>query len=179
MLLPLLVVGVAALVVVVVRVFWHRVRKLWEHAKRGGAILSDPRAYLTRVVAPELAGFACKSAVIAVFLAAYSIPVSFHGVMFVGASNSIANLASVTPGGVGVNQTLNVAALHGDASAKSAAAYSIGHQLLTTAWNVLLAVGLVAGVFGWAGGRRLLTGSYSEARDKVTEMRTDGNSDGL
>ena len=46
---------------------------------------------------------------IAVFLAAYGIPVSFHVVMQVVGGNSIANVASVTPGGVGVNQAFNVA----------------------------------------------------------------------
>jgi hypothetical protein len=84
----------------------------------------------------------------------------------------------VTPGGVGVNQTLNVAALHGDASARTAAAYSIGHQLLTSAWNVVVAVALVAFVFGWAGGRRLLTTSYEEAREKVTELHEHPSPEG-
>jgi uncharacterized membrane protein YbhN (UPF0104 family) len=166
----LIVVGTLLLLAVLAHVFWERLEKLWHQAKQGGAILSQPREYALRVVAPELAGFACKLAVVAVFLAAYGIPVSLHGVMFVGASNSIANLASVTPGGVGVNQTLNVAALHGDASARTAAAYSIGHQLLTSAWNVVVAVALVAFVFGWAGGKQLLTTSYEEAREKVAEL---------
>jgi uncharacterized membrane protein YbhN (UPF0104 family) len=166
----LIVVGTLALLGVLGRIFWEQLEKLWHQAKQGGAILSRPREYGLRVVAPELAGFACKLAVVAVFLAAYGIPVTFHGVMFVGASNSIANLASVTPGGVGVNQTLNVAALHGDASARTAAAYSIGHQLLTSAWNVVVAVALVAFVFGWSGGKRLITSSYEEAREKVAEL---------
>ena len=167
----LIVIGGIVLIALVGRIFWPRLESLWQQAKRGATILSSPRAYLLRVVVPELAGFACKLGVVAVFLAAYGIPVSFHGVMFVGASNSLANFASVTPGGVGVNQTLNVAALHGDASAKNAAAYSIGHQLLTSAWNVVVAVALVAFVFGWSGGRRLLIDSYTEAREKVAEHR--------
>ena len=46
-------------------------------------------------------------------MAAYSIPVSFHSVVAVTASNSISNSVSATPGGAGVNQAFNVAALCG------------------------------------------------------------------
>ena len=47
--------------------------------------------------------------VIGVFLAAYDIPVTFDTLMRVVAGNSIANVTSVTPGGVGVTQAFNVA----------------------------------------------------------------------
>jgi hypothetical protein len=49
--------------------------------------------------------------IIGVFMAAYSIPVTFHTVMSVAGSNSISNTVAVTPGGAGVNQVFNVAAL--------------------------------------------------------------------
>ena len=47
-----------------------------------------------------------------VFLAAYSIPVTFDSVMSVIGSSSAANMASVTPGAVGVTQAANAAALN-------------------------------------------------------------------
>ena len=53
----------------------------------------------------------------AVFLAAYYIPVSFHTLMRICGGNSIANVTSVTPGGAGVNQAFNVASLSGVADA--------------------------------------------------------------
>src|SRR5262245_19734582 len=40
-------VGAVLLIVIVVRVFKRQVRKLWEQAKEGGAILATPRRYFT------------------------------------------------------------------------------------------------------------------------------------
>jgi uncharacterized membrane protein YbhN (UPF0104 family) len=107
--------------------------------------------------------------VIAVFLAAYGIPVTFQSVLFLAGSNSVSGAVSPTPGGVGVNQTLNVAALHGDASSSEAAAYSVGHQLITTSWNILLAIGLVVAAFGWSGGPRLVRRAITQARQHAAE----------
>jgi uncharacterized membrane protein YbhN (UPF0104 family) len=167
--LAVLVPAVIALVVaLVVRAFWHRLRGLWERAKQGGAILSRPRAFALKVVVPEFFSWLCKLAVIAVFLAAYGIPVTFHTVMTVAGGNSLANVVSVTPGGAGVNQAVNSATLtREDVDRETALAYSAGQQLITTAWNVLLAVVLVAFVFGWSGGKSLVASSYHEAKARA------------
>jgi uncharacterized membrane protein YbhN (UPF0104 family) len=106
-----------------------------------------------------------------VFLAGYGITVSFHAVMSVAAGNSIGNTVSVTPGGLGVNQATNVAALDGVTDAATAAAYSLGQQLAITAWNVLFAVVVVLWAFGWAGGRVLVEQSYAGAKVKVAEQK--------
>jgi hypothetical protein len=79
----------------------------------------------------------------AVFLAAYDIPVSFHTLMRICGGNSIANVTSVTPGGAGVTQAFNVASLNGVTDATTATAYSVAQQLVTTAWNIILAIVLV------------------------------------
>lgn len=134
-------------------------------------MLATPRIYATRVLLPELAGYAAKLGVVAVFLAAYHIPVSFDAIMHVVGSSSIANTVSVTPGGVGVNQAANSVALRGVTDATTATAYSLGQQLVTTAWNILVTVVLVAIVFGWRGGKELVETSYGDAREKVSEMR--------
>ena len=57
----------------------------------GGAILGSPRKALTGVFLPELGSYLARLAIIAVFLGAYSIPVTFHNVASVTASNSISN----------------------------------------------------------------------------------------
>jgi uncharacterized membrane protein YbhN (UPF0104 family) len=165
--------GGIALLVIVVRVFWRKLQGLWEKAKEGGAILAHPRAYLVRVVLPSFGAWAAKLGVIAVFLAAYSIPVTFHSIMSVVGSNSIANVTSVTPGGVGVNQALNALALDSYTTSATATAYSITQQLVTTAWNILVAAALVALVFGWQGGKKLVETSYGDARAKASEMQAD------
>ena len=89
----------------------------------------------------------------AVFLAAYDIPVSFDTLMRLCGGNSIANVTSVTPGGAGVNQAFNVASLNGVTDATTATAYSVAQQLVMTAWNIIFAILLVVWVFGWTGGK--------------------------
>jgi uncharacterized membrane protein YbhN (UPF0104 family) len=167
--LAVLVPAVTVVVVVVlVRAFWSRLRGLWDRAKQGGAILSDRRAFSVQVLLPEFGAWLCKLAVIAVFLAAYGIPVTLHTVMTVAGGNSLANVASVTPGGAGVNQAVNAATLtREDVDRETALAYSAGQQLITTAWSVLLAVVLVAIAFGWAGGKALVASSYHEAKERA------------
>ena len=159
--------GVVVIVVVVGRAFWSKLRGLWSKAKEGGEILVHPRSYFLRVFLPELGSWLSKLCVIAVFLAAYSIPVTFHTVMSVVGGNSIANVTSVTPGGAGVNQAFNVASLNGVTDATTATAYSIGQQLFTTAWNIVFASVLLVWVFGWTGGRALVSDSYVKAKEKA------------
>jgi len=168
----IVIIGAAAvLLVILCRVLWRQLKKLWEKAKVGGAILNTPRKYFTRVFAPSLAGWIAKLFVIGIFLAAYKIPVTFHTIMSVVGSNSIANTVSVTPGGVGVNQAMNVAALSDVTDATTATAYSIGQQLITTAWNQVFALALVVWVFGWTGGKALVTESYTGAKEKAVEQK--------
>jgi hypothetical protein len=107
----------------------------------------------------------------AVFLAAYDIPVSFHTLMRIAGGNSIANVTSVTPGGAGVNQAFNVASLNGVTDATTATAYSVAQQLVTTAWNILFAMAMLIWVFGWTGGKELVQTSYSDAKDKAAEQK--------
>jgi hypothetical protein len=85
--------------------------------------------------------------------------------------NSIANTVSVTPGGVGVNQATNVAALNNVTDAATATAYSLGQQLAVTAWNIGFAVVLVIWAFGWVGGKTLVEESYADAKLKLAEQK--------
>jgi uncharacterized membrane protein YbhN (UPF0104 family) len=165
------VVGAVLLIVMLVRIFWRKLRGLWEKAKQGGAILARPREYAVRVLLPSFGAWLAKLAVIAVFLAAYGIAVTFHTVMSVAGGNSIANTVSVTPGGVGVNQATNVAALSGVTDAATATAYSLGQQLAITAWNVAFALVVVTWAFGWTGGKVLVQQSYVDAKERVAEQK--------
>ena len=91
--------------------------------------------------------------------------------MSVVGGNSIANTVSVTPGGVGVNQAANVAALSDVTDAATATAYSLGQQLAITAWNIVFALVLVVWAFGWTGGKLLVEQSYTDAKVKVAEQK--------
>ena len=168
-----LLVGGVLLVALVVHLLWPRIGTWWQQAKTGGQILVHPRLYFPGVVLPEAAAWVAGVGVIAVFLAAYDIPVSVQALVRVVASNSIAGGASVTPGAVGVTQALNVASLSGIASPAQATAYSIAQQLLLTTWSILLAIVLMVRAFGWSGGERLIAETYSEARREEATRKAE------
>jgi uncharacterized membrane protein YbhN (UPF0104 family) len=163
--------GGAFLLYLLARRIWPRVLAWWDDAKEGGAILGHPRKYLVRVFLPSFLAWVASLGVMAVFLAAYDIPVSFHTLMRICGGNSIANVTSVTPGGAGVTQAFNVASLSGVTDATTATAYSVAQQLVTTAWNIILAIVLVVWAFGWSGGKQLVGQSYDEAKQKAAEQQ--------
>ncbi len=170
-LVVLVLVAAIVLLALLARVFWKRLEGLRKQLVSGGAILRQPRRTLTDLVLPELGSYAARLAIVAVFLGAYGIPVSFHNVATVTASNSISNSVSATPGGVGVTQAMNSAALSGSTGASTATAYSIGQQLIISAWDVLFAVIVVSWVFGWTGGKALVESSYQDAKVKSRELK--------
>jgi uncharacterized membrane protein YbhN (UPF0104 family) len=167
--------GIVALLIIVARIFWRQVKKLWLQAKQGGVILSQPRRYMTRAFLPSFVAWLCKLAVVGIFLAAFAIPVTFESIMWVVGSGSLANVASFTPGSIGVTQATNALALktccgvpHSDA-----VDYSTAQQLITTAWNQILAIVLVCWVFGWSGGKQLVGESYADAKEKTNELKAE------
>jgi uncharacterized membrane protein YbhN (UPF0104 family) len=164
-------VGGVVLIYLLIRAFWPRVVKWWGQAKEGGAILAEPRKYLIRVFTPSLIGWVASLGVMAVFLAAYDIPVSFHTLMRICGGNSIANVTSATPGGAGVNQAFNVASLKDVTDPTTATAYSVSQQLVTTAWNIIFAIVLLVWTFGWSGGKELVQTSYAGAKEKAAEQK--------
>jgi uncharacterized membrane protein YbhN (UPF0104 family) len=172
-LFAVIVVGAVVLIVIVGRIFWRQVKKLWSQAKQGGVILSQPKRYLTRVFLPSFLSYVCKYFVVGLFLAAFSIPVTFMSITWVIGSGSLANVVSVTPGGVGITQATNALALGVCCHVPNdtAVAYSIAQQLITTAWNITFAVILTVWVFGWTGGKQLVTSSYAGAKEQVAEQK--------
>ncbi len=122
---------------------------------------------------PPSASWLCKLTVIGIFLAAFAIPVTFESIMWVTGSGSLANVASFTPGAVGITQATNALALDTCCGVAKGVAvdYSTAQQLITTAWNVVVALILVVSVFGWSGGKLLVSQSYSDAKVKVAEQK--------
>jgi uncharacterized membrane protein YbhN (UPF0104 family) len=167
--------GAIFLIAAVVRICWQQTKKLWAQAKRGGVILSEPRRYVSRVLLPSFLSYVCKFVVIGIFLAAFAIPVTFKSVTWVVGSGSLANVASFTPGSVGVTQATNALALDICCNVPRATSvnYSTAQQLITTAWNVLFAVVLVILVFGWTGGTQLVATSYAGAKEQVADRREE------
>jgi len=171
----IVVVGGIVLIAVLVRIFWRQVKKLWAQAKAGGKILAQPRQYLRRVFLPSFLSWLCKLAVIGIFLAAFAIPVTFESIMWVVGSGSLANVASFTPGAVGVTQATNALALKTCCGVANSVAvdYSTAQQLVTTAWNQVVAIVLVVVVFGWTGGKALVGQSYTDAKERTAEAKDE------
>jgi len=170
LLIPLLIVAAVVATYLLIRHFWDRIKGLWEKAKQGGAILARPRDYVVKVLLPSFGSWVAKLIVIAIFLAAYSIPVTFHTVMSVVGGNSLANTVSFTPGGVGITQAVNSVSLSSVTTTENATAYSLGQQLIVTAWNVLFGTVIAIWVFGWTGGKQLVGSSYTGAKEKAAEQ---------
>lgn len=162
-------------IVILARVFWRQVKKLWEKARQGGAILAQPSRYMLRVFLPSFLSWTCGRIVTAIFLAAFALPVTFESIMWVTGSGSLASVTSFTPGAVGVTQATNALALKTccDVAKSQAVDYSTAQQLITTAWNQIVAIVLVIVVFGWAGGKQLVGESYQQAKEKSAEMREE------
>jgi len=165
--------GGAFLLVLLGRIFWRQVKKLWDQAKQGGVILRTPRRYLSRVFLPSFGSWLCKVGVIGIFLAAFAIPVTFESLMWIVGSGSLANVASFTPGAVGVTQATNALALDTccNVPTNTTIAYSTAQQLIVTAWNVIFATVLVIAVFGWTGGKQLVGGAYVDAKQRAADMK--------
>ena len=171
----LIAAGAVVLIVLLARIFWRQLKKLWEKAKQGGVILSRPKEYMLHAFLPSFLSWLCKLTVIGIFLAAFAIPVTFESVMWVTGSGSLANVVSVTPGAVGITQATNALALDTccDVAKSTAVDYSTAQQLITTAWNVLVAIVLTVAVFGWSGGKQLVGDSYTDAKLKVAEQKAE------
>ena len=169
----LIAVGASVLIVAVARVFWRQVKKLWAQAKQGGVILSQPGRYMSRVFLPSFLSYVCKYVVVGIFLAAFAIPVTFESITWIVGSGSLANVVSLTPGSVGITQATNALALDicCNVPKSTAVAYSTGQQLITSAWNILFALLLVVIVFGWTGGKQLVSDSYVDAKEQVAKRK--------
>ena len=88
--------------------------------------------------------------------------------------HGLAVVATLRADGATDNELLLAGLLHdagkGDTGIWPRVAYSLGQQLITTAFNVGFAILLICVVFGWQGGSKLVKDSYSDAKVKKDEM---------
>jgi uncharacterized membrane protein YbhN (UPF0104 family) len=101
-------------------------------------ILHSPARWLRTVVAWQLADWALRLTTIWFMLAAFGINQSLRNVLLVQASQSLATLVPVSPGGVGTEQAFLVYTLRGQAPRSALLAFSVGMRLTLTAVNVAL-----------------------------------------
>jgi uncharacterized membrane protein YbhN (UPF0104 family) len=138
---------------------WAAVRRFhvtWPHAREGAAILATPRAYMSQVLAVEIASYVMRIGVTAAFMRAYGVPTSVENVLLVIAANAVASTFALTPGGVGTQQALATAALRNTASSGAVTAFSLGQQLILAAWDIVFGLIVLWSAIGWTATRRLV-----------------------
>jgi uncharacterized membrane protein YbhN (UPF0104 family) len=160
----LLGVGAVLVVAVVAWLLARRFRDGMAAAQEGAAIVRTPRRYASQVLAVEAASYVARMAVTTTFMYAYDVPVSARSVLLVTAVNSISTTFAATPGGVGTQQALASVALRNYAPAHVVTAFSLGQQLILTAWDVVLGFVLLWSTIGWTATRHLVS---REARGRA------------
>lgn len=148
--------GLALVVAAGGRVVRRRLRALREDLSEGVAILRTPSRYVVGVLAPQAGSYALRMGVIGVLMAAYDVPVSARSLFLMLAAVSLSTLLALTPGGVGTQQALATIALAGTASTSALAAYSLGQQLILTAFDVAFGAVVLTLTMGWSATLRLV-----------------------
>jgi len=144
------------LIGVVGRMLWHRLKTTWENAKEGGAILRTPRKFMVQVVGVEALSYVARMGVNATFMYAYDIPVSVENVFLIVAAASVSSTVALAPGAVGAQTALASVVLKGVAPQATISAYTIGQSLITTAWNAVFGLTMLARTIGWEDTRKLM-----------------------
>lgn len=174
----LVAVAVVVAVALLARLVWRRFRRAVDEAREGAAILRTPTRFVVQVLLPQAGSYVLRMIALAVLMSAYGLSVSPRGVLLVIAAVSLSTLVALTPGGIGTQQALIAVALRDAAPAATVAAYSIGQQIILTAWD--LAFGLVALIltFGWASTRALLSEQRAEGRRAKARAKQGGDPGG-
>jgi uncharacterized membrane protein YbhN (UPF0104 family) len=130
------------------------------------AIFRDWGRYAREVALPSGASFGCRIGVNVVFMAAFGIPITAFTVFLVASSHMLSQLFSITPGGVGQTQALDVATLRRYASTNDVAAFSVTQDAVITLWNVVLGVTVMLWAFGFSQMKELLSKSRKHAQEQ-------------
>jgi len=155
-LIPIVLLAIAAVGYFV----WPKIKPLlvtqWHKAKQGAAIFRDWRRYGREVGLPSAASYSCRIGVNVVFMAAFGIPITAFTIFLIASSHMLSQIFTVTPGGVGQTQALDIATLRGHADPGDIAAFSIAQDSIVTLWNVALGLIVVAWAFGFGQVREML-----------------------
>ena len=167
---PVLVPIIVVVAIGVLVFLWPRLKPrlltTWHEVKEGAAIFRDWRRYAREVALPSGASFGCRIGVNVVFMAAFGIPITAFTVFLVASSHTLSQLFSITPGGVGQTQALDVATLRRYASSHDIAAFSVTQDAVITIWNVVLGVAVMLWAFGYHQMKDLLLKSRKHGQEQ-------------
>ena len=164
----IIIVAGGLLIFLVVRMLKRKIAEQWVNAKEGGAILAQPRKFLIEVVGIEMISYVARMGVNATFMYAYDIPVSLTNVFLIVAASSISSTVAVAPGAVGTQTALATVVLKGVAPSATISAYAIGQAIITTAWNAVFGLTLLARTIGWKDTKSLIHTKKKKDGDEAT-----------
>jgi len=133
----LLVVAVFALMALALWMRRH-VKEFRDRVGQAFTVVRTPVRWLRSVVVWQLGDWAFRLTTIWFMLAAFGIEQSLRNVLLVQASQSLATLLPISPGGVGTEQAFLVYTLRGQAPRSALLAFSVGMRLTLTAVNIVL-----------------------------------------
>ncbi len=168
---PVLIPVIVAVAVAALVVLWPRLKPrllgTWRQIKEGGRVFADRRRYVTQVALPSAASYACRIGVNIVFMAGFGIPITAFTVVLVASSHMLSGLFSITPGGVGQSQALDVATLRRSAAAGDVAAFSITQHAVILIWNVVLGIAVASWAFGFRRAGEMLSSMRRHPREQA------------
>ncbi len=131
---------VAAVVGIIALAVWihSNVAAFRQRVGQAFTIVRTPTRWLRTVVAWQLADWALRLATVWFMLDAFRIEQSVRNVLLVQATQSLATLVPISPGGVGTEQAFLVYTLRGQAARSALLAFSVGMKLTLTLLNVVI-----------------------------------------
>ena len=114
-----------------------RIAALRQRLAQGLTILQTPGAYLRGVVSLQLLDWSLRIATIYFFLRAFHIPATLDNALRVQVTQSVATILPLTPSGIGTKQALLVYVLAHQETRVALLSFSVGMEVVLTAWNAL------------------------------------------
>ena len=157
--------ALALLIVVVITSFIAgvlaagRISTFRRRIAQGLAIMRTPGRYLRSVATWQLLDWTLRIATIYFFLRAFHIPATLGNALRVQVTQSLATILPLTPSGIGTKQALLVYVLRGQETRTALLSYSVGMELVLTAWNALLGAAAIAVMLRTLRWRRHLAGA--------------------
>jgi uncharacterized membrane protein YbhN (UPF0104 family) len=138
-------IGAVAAVLLVVGGFWAhaRVQAFRERVGQGLAVLRDRPRYFRSVAFWQACDWGLRFVTISLFLRAFGIEPSLRNVLLVQATQSLATLVPVSPGGIGTEQAFIVYVFRGAVASSQLLAFSVGMKLTLLVTNVAVGAAVI------------------------------------
>jgi uncharacterized membrane protein YbhN (UPF0104 family) len=149
----------------------RRVSAFWKKIRQGLAILRNPRRYFTGMVIPQAAGWVLRLVSYWYLLDAFRVGGSFRGAILVIAVLAISSLVPFTPGGVGVQQALLVVIFSSTSTTDSVAVFSVGQQIVVTAFTMILGFAALVFIFRYRSFRQVLREARAQSAEHKAQAK--------